>query len=293
MLPALSVAVVVAVASLWMAVARPVAAATARGRAFAGRPNALSRSPFAAWIGLLASLHRHPALVQRCAAIERKLAVAGRPGGPISGAEFLAAAELAGGALALAFVLLLALLGALSLFGVLFAGALGAATTVLVVSWLRSEAADRCRAIARALPFFLDLGVMAVGAGASLRETMEIYRSSRPEDPLAQELAVVLNDLRMGRTLAEALLALRERVPVESFRVTLDAIVQGSAMGTAIGDVLGEQADVIRFQRSQAAERAAEELKVRLQPPVVLMMLAVFLLILGPAVLRVIESGIL
>lgn len=292
MLAAISVLVILAVAAAWLAVAQPLVAATQRGRVVAGTPNALSRSPFGAWIGLLADLHLHPSLAQRCAAIECKLVEAGRPGGAISGAEFLAAAELAGAAMALAFMLLLALLSALSLFGALFACALGLATSALVVSWLHSEAADRCRAIGRALPFFLDLGLMAIGAGASFRETMETYRASRPEDPLAQEFALVLKDLRMGRTLAEALLAMRERIPVESFQTTFDAIVQGSAMGTAIGDVLAEQADVMRFKRSQAAERAAEELKVKLQAPVVLMMLAVFLLILGPAVLRVLESGI-
>jgi hypothetical protein len=48
----------------------------------------------------------------------------------------------------------------------------------------------------------------------------------------------------------------------------------------------------MRFKRSQLAERAAEELKVRVQGPTVVLVMAVFLLILGPAFVSVFESGV-
>jgi len=56
--------------------------------------------------------------------------------------------------------------------------------------------------------------------------------------------------------------------------------------------VLREQSANLRFRRTQVAERAAEELKVKLQGPAMLMMVSVLMLILGPAIVEMLGSGV-
>ena len=63
-------------------------------------------------------------------------------------------------------------------------------------------------------------------------------------------------------------------------------------MGTPVIDTLDEQADAMRFMRSQIAERVGEEMKIRMQGPAMLLLVAVLILILGPAAVNLQDSGI-
>ena len=62
-------------------------------------------------------------------------------------------------------------------------------------------------------------------------------------------------------------------------------------MGTPINESLAEQADAMRFMRSQIAERVAEEMKIRMQGPAMLLLVSVLILILGPAVVNLKDNG--
>jgi len=79
---------------------------------------------------------------------------------------------------------------------------------------------------------------------------------------------------------------------VEDIQGTLRAVKQGMRMGTPISLVLRDQAETLRFRRSQSAERIAEEIKVRMQGPAMLMMISVLLLILGPAFIEMFGTGV-
>jgi tight adherence protein C len=277
---------------LFLGIAGPAAAVNRTARARALAPNAVSESPLGPLVRFMAALADRPWLEAHTAALSRKLAEAGRPGGISDGLEFLGVATTLGVVAGGGVLVLLALAGGIGAFALLFSLAIAAVATWLAHAWLDGEVADRRSAIARQLPFFLDLAVMCMEAGASLQETMEIYVRDNPDDALAEEFRIVQAEVRMGRTLAEAMESLIQRIQVDSLHTTVDAILQGQRLGTSLGKVLRDQAEVQRFKRSQLAERKAEELKVRMQGPVILMMIAVFVLILGPAVLKVTESGI-
>lgn len=250
-------------------------------------------SKTAAPILLLGALHKKPRLEKTLKTLEQRLIELGEPMGLRSGSRFLALAEVVGlGAASLA-LLLLALAGRLTVLSLFPIALVAAATAGALVFWLRIEVADRRRAIGRQLPFFLDLGVMAMGSGAGFLEVLEIYQRDCEDEALAEEFQSVIAEVRMGRPLREALEAMRSRIPLDTLQSTIDAVLQAQTLGTPLVDVLADQADVMRFRRSQAAERAAEELKVRLQLPVMMMMMSVFLLILGPAVMKIMDSGIL
>jgi tight adherence protein C len=254
--------------------------------------NWLTRSFLGPVVSALAKHNRNERYKLYVKALDKKLLYAGRPGGALTAHEFMAGIEL----LSFSVYLLFLVLGFFSGNFLAMAFLLGPIAALLAF-WLAGEylqnlVTDRVKSISRQYPSFLDLGVMATRSGASFLETLEIYVGSNRDMPLGVEFGMALQDIRMGATIEEALRDCIVRVPDEPVRSSLDAIIQGQNIGTPVADLLEDQAEGIRFHRSQAAERSSEELKVKIMGPIVLMMRAVFLLILGPAVLEVMQSGI-
>lgn len=254
--------------------------------------NVLTQSVLAPVVHYLANLNSRQWCADHRDALEQRLLYAGRPAGAMTAAEFMAGGQL----LALLIFLIFLVLGLMTgnIIGLGFAsGAIaGAVAYWFLTEYIQNLVTARKSLISRQFPSFLDLAVMSAKAGASFLETLEIYVRSNPATALAEELSLVIQDISMGATLEESLGEFKARVPVEPIRNATDAIIQGQSVGTPIANVLEDQADAIRFHRSQAAERAAEELKVKIMGPIVLMMIAVFILIMGPAVLEVMKSGI-
>lgn len=254
--------------------------------------NVLTRSVLAPIIHYLANINSRQWCAEHREQLEKRLLYAGRPAGAMTAAEFMAGGQI----LALLVLVVFLALGVITgnVFGL---GVIAGTVAAFVSYWFLTEyiqnlVTSRKALISRQFPSFLDLAVMSTKAGASFMETLEIYVQSNPDTALAVELSIVVRDISMGATLEESLTEFKQRIPLEPVRNATDAIVQGQNIGTPIASVLEDQADAIRFHRSQAAERAAEELKVKIMGPIVFMMIAVFLLILGPAVLEVMKSGV-
>jgi tight adherence protein C len=277
---------------LFLGVARQVQEFRATALAGVAASNALMDSPVGGMIRALAYLNDRPLFANYAAGIERKLLEAGKPGGYIIGIEFLAAAQLCGLAAALMVLGLFALAGVFSLFVLFFALVIGGFSLWIPHVWLDNAVSERQRQIQRQFPFFLDLAVMTMEAGSSLLETMEIYQRDNPDDALAEEIRILIGEVNMGKTQVEGIEGFRDRVAIGDVKNAANALIQANQMGTPIGQVIRDQSDVMRFKRSQNAERMAEVIKVRIQGPTMLMMMSVFLLILGPAFIRVMRSGI-
>lgn len=244
------------------------------------------------WVRALAARHRRAAPSEWSIKLEQRLVYAGHPLGLRNSADFIGLAELIGIVTFIGMLLVMLLLLGLSLWSIAIAAILAGLALWLTYAWLDGRISERRVRIARQYPYFLDLAVMTMESGASFLETLEIYIRDNPKGPLTDEFRSVLSSVQLGRTWGEALRELRGRLASDEVRQSVNALIQGQRMGTPLGLVLRQQADGIRFRRTQQAERMAEELKVKINGPVVLMMLAVFILILGPAVINVINSGI-
>ncbi|MGC4093344.1 MAG: type II secretion system F family protein [Polyangiaceae bacterium] len=103
----------------------------------------------------------------------------------------------------------------------------------------------------------------------------------------------MLQALELGKTRKEALLEFSERVPTESVREFVFAIVQAEERGNPLGRVLTIQAEVSRQQRSQRAEEAAARASVKIVGPLVLMFSAILLLMVAPMVFELKQSSLL
>lgn len=165
----------------------------------------------------------------------------------------------------------------------------GAAGLFLPWYWLRRRAAKRSRGISRALPDAIDLIVTSVEAGIGLQGAM-LNVSKKFRGSIGEEFAQVIRETSVGRSRAEALQAMGVRSGSRELQLFTRAINQAEQMGISIADVLRNQASEVRERRRQHAREQASKIPVKMTFPTVLLIFpTLFMLILGPVVLRAVE----
>ena len=190
------------------------------------------------------------------------------------------------------------------LFLLLSGGAALNARTLIVVAalaglafkgpsiWLSAKAKQRQKQILKSLPDAIDLLTTSVEAGlgidAALGQVAEKVRG-----PISTELRRVLRDMAMGLARREALKDFARRTQVPDVQQFVNAIVQAEQMGVSLGQVIRVQADQMRTKRRQRAEQQAYKAPVKMVFPLVLFIFpAIFVVVLGPAAIQIMESGL-
>lgn len=164
---------------------------------------------------------------------------------------------------------------------------------ILPIAVLERVMRSRQDRIRHGLPDALDLLVVCVEAGISLdaailRVAKEL---SFTYGDLARELLVVNRKTNAGVTREEAIRGLWSRTGVEDLRSLSTSLIQTEKWGTSITKVLRIAAMTLRRKRRQHAEKRVALAPVKMTLPLVTMILpALFIIILGPAVLQVISS---
>jgi tight adherence protein C len=220
--------------------------------------------------------------------IQREIQAAGLPRFWLP-EEYLARCELLAIAMLPAFIM--AGIGIMGGPGVVMAVVFAGLTAWLLRRNLASRARTRLLRIKRRLPFFLDLLTLLMEAGSSLLQALEEAVNEFRGQPVSQEFGRVLADIRLGRTRAEALLAMRDRLQDSEVGGVLGSILQGEHLGTPLAQVFRMQADVLRVKRSQRAEAVAGEAGVQMLLPGILVMASTVIVILGPFVLNYLSFG--
>jgi tight adherence protein C len=162
----------------------------------------------------------------------------------------------------------------------------GLALPYLYISGLEQE---RLQRVQNSLPHVIDLLALGLSAGldfpASVRQVVE--KSGNPDDPLREELSLILQELEVGKTRKEALLRFSERVPSDSVREFVVTVVQSEERGNPLEETLRIQAQASRQRRSVRAEETASKAGMKMMLPMVLLLVAVMLLIVGPLALTI------
>ncbi len=171
------------------------------------------------------------------------------------------------------------------LFGIIFA-VLG---YYLPDLWLKSKIRRRQENILRALPDALDLLTICVGAGLGFDGAMSKV-VEKWDNELAFEFGRVLREIQLGKSRREALRDMADRVGLPEMSSFVAAIIQSEQLGVSLGKVLLIQAENMRTKRRQRAEEKAHQAPVKMLFPLVfLVMPALFIVLLGPAVMIVIQ----
>ena len=224
---------------------------------------------------------------KRLARIERALGRAGRPL-DLKAAEIVALMQIAA-LLFFAAGAALALLLDLSAACSLACAGVGALYPLI---WLRDKIRLRHHAIARALPYSIDLLTLSVEAGLDFCAALAKVVEKGRKGPLADELSVALRELKLGKTREEALRDLAQRVELPILTTFVQALVQADRMGTPIAKVLRILSTQMRVERSQRAEKLANEAPVKLLFPLIACIFpTIFLMLFGPIVYQVFLGG--
>lgn len=174
--------------------------------------------------------------------------------------------------------------------GALIGLGLGAMAAVLTPLAVLHETADRRQhRIRRTLPDILDTLTVSVEAGLGFDAALvQITRYGR--GPLAGEFARVVQEMRIGRSRADTLRALARRTDVVELRAFCAIVVQASDLGVPIANVLREQAAQMRIRRRQRAEELAQKVPVKMLFPLVFCLFpAIFVVVLGPGLINILD----
>ena len=184
-----------------------------------------------------------------------------------------------------------AVLAAVAFLPVLPAAALPAAVVAWAAPGALARRAERRRlaALAADLPDVVDLLVLAVGAGLTVHLALAKV-SVRAAGPLAAELRHTLEQVALGRRLADALDDLPLRAG-EAMRPLVGALVASERYGAPLVAGLERLADEVRRDRRRRAEEAARKVPVKLLFPLVTCTLPAFgLLTVAPLIASAVRS---
>lgn len=150
-------------------------------------------------------------------------------------------------------------------------------------------AQTRQQDIRRTLPDIIDTLVVTVEAGLGFEASVaHVVRLGR--GPLVGEFARVLHEMRLGRPRVEAVRAIAARTTVVELRGFAAAVVQATTLGVPLGAVLNQQAAEMRLRRRQRAEEQAQQVPVKILFPMVLCIFpALFVVTLGPGLLKALQ----
>jgi tight adherence protein C len=110
--------------------------------------------------------------------------------------------------------------------------------------------------------------------------------------PLRDEMQMVLKQLKMGKTREEALKAMIARVDLPALSTFVTALIQADKMGTSLGKVLRIQSTQMRIDRTQRAEKLANEAPVKMLFPLIACIFpTVFMILFGPIVFALLYGG--
>ncbi|HEX3301613.1 MAG TPA: type II secretion system F family protein [Thermomicrobiales bacterium] len=154
---------------------------------------------------------------------------------------------------------------------------------------IKRKARRRATDIERAMPDALDLLVVCAEGGLSLDGAIQQV-SQRTRGVLADELRRLLQEIGSGMPRRDAFLSLGDRSQSESLKIFTATIIQADKMGMSIANTLRTLADTMRTRRRLAAETQARKAPIKMMPFLVIFMIpSLFIVILGPAVLAIIQ----
>jgi len=224
--------------------------------------------------------------------IQHNLDLAGNPYGwsptQFVGFRFLAALLLGG----LGVVVLVLAKGMALPRRIVLTGVLAVVGYYLPSLWLRSKTSSRQREIARSLPDALDLLTICVEAGLGFDGAIARV-AGKWDNELCREFRRVLQEVQLGKLRREALRAMANRVEVPEVSTFVAAIVQAEELGVSIAKVLRIQAEEMRRRRRQRAEELARQAPIKMLPAIAFLIFpAIFVVLLGPAVLRIMTMDV-
>jgi tight adherence protein C len=156
--------------------------------------------------------------------------------------------------------------------------------------WLGGRVKKRQKAILLMIPDTLDLLTISVRAGlgfdAALGKVVEKLKG-----PLSDEFRRALAEVRVGKARRDALRDIVPRTEVIPLTNFIGAIIQAEQLGVSVSKVLQVQSEQLRIERRQRAEEQAAKAPIKMLFPLVgCIFPSLFIVILGPAIILIVQN---
>jgi tight adherence protein C len=156
--------------------------------------------------------------------------------------------------------------------------------------WLGGRVRKRQKAILLMIPDTLDLLTISVRAGlgfdAALGKVVEKLKG-----PLSDEFRRALAEVRVGKARRDALRDIVPRTEVGPLTNFIGAIIQAEQLGVSVSKVLQVQSEQLRIERRQRAEEQAAKAPIKMLFPLVgCIFPSLFIVILGPAIILIVQN---
>jgi tight adherence protein C len=220
---------------------------------------------------------------------EKRLAMAGNPG-DLKLTDWMGVKMLVGISLGLLMFLIFGVLSGGLFQGILF-GLVGIGVGYLVPEfWLGSRIKGRQKLILKMIPDTLDLLTISVRAGLGFDAALAKVVEKLP-GPLTDEFRRALAEVRVGKARRDALRDMVPRTNVQPLSNFIGAIIQAETLGVSISKVLQVQSEQLRIERRQRAEEMAAKAPIKMLFPLVgCIFPALFIVILGPAIIQIFKT---
>jgi tight adherence protein C len=151
----------------------------------------------------------------------------------------------------------------------------------------------RQKSVRRALPDALDLLTICVEAGLGFDAAM-VKVAEKWDSPLSNGFARVIQEIQLGKLRREALKDMAHNIDITEMTSFVAIVIQSEMLGVSMAKVLRIQSDQMRVKRRQMAEEEAHKTPIKMLIPMILLIFPSLLLVLmTPAVLSIMQSGLL
>ena len=150
----------------------------------------------------------------------------------------------------------------------------------------------RQKEIRKGMPDALDLLTICVEAGLSFDGAMAKV-AEKWNNEVSMAFARVIQEIQLGKLRREALRDMQENIGVSEMTSFVAALIQSEQLGVSMAKVLRVQADQMRVRRRQLAEEEAHKAPIKMLIPMAFIMFpSILIILLTPAALRIMQSGI-
>jgi tight adherence protein C len=148
--------------------------------------------------------------------------------------------------------------------------------------------------IARLLPETVDLLGLCVEAGLDFTTAVRWIIEKTPANPMLDELAFVLEEIKWGKPRTQALRDMSKRLGIPEVSSFVQTLVQAERMGTPVAEAFGILSEDTRLQRFHRGERIAMQAPIKILIPLIFCILPVIAIVIGgPIFLQFMQGGIL
>lgn len=157
--------------------------------------------------------------------------------------------------------------------------------------WINGKIEERQKQVVRNMPFCVDMLALSVEAGLDFIAAMVKVIEKSKDNPLTEEFEIVIKEIRIGASRAEALRNLAWRIDLIQISSFCATLIAADSVGASIGPILKSLAAEIRQKKSAEAEKAGATAATKILFPMLFFIVpSVLIIVFAPIVLEFINA---